>query len=238
MNSNLTDFWAKTTPDGMPGISVYNHMVNVGCVAQCIAETSQELLSRFYMRSSEIGALAALHDLGKISPGFQRKCIVWLQENDLVAIERNSCWDSSMEPDHGKVSHAAIQIFLTESGFDRTTANFISTVLGGHHGRLSRPNDRGYRPQKGIIEAYSGIDWALERKRNAQKVWDQFAEGDTNFSLSDDSSSLWWLAGLTSVADWIGSDERFFSPERAQKDKNVFPSHARHSIQLVYCRLF
>ena len=37
------------TPEGKPGISVYDHMINVGCVARCIAETMPELLERFQL---------------------------------------------------------------------------------------------------------------------------------------------------------------------------------------------
>lgn len=232
MNNNFANFWAKTTSNGMPGISVYDHMINVGCVAQCIAENSMELLAIFRLRSSEIGALAALHDIGKISPGFQRKCKVWLQENGLDTVERNGCWDSSMESDHGKVSHAAIQVFLSESGFDRNSAKFISTVLGGHHGRLSRPNDRGYRPDKGISETHSGIDWDLVRKNNAQRVWDRFAQEAIHISQTEDSPSLWWLAGLTSVADWIGSDERFFPQDRQARSENA-SLLARNALDII-----
>lgn len=211
----MTHFWAKTTPDGKPGISVYDHMANVGYVARCIAEASQELLERFHLQSSVVGALAALHDLGKISPGFQQKCEAWLEENGLVKVARNNCWDTAMEKDHGKVSHAAIQAFLAESGIDKKTAKFVSVVLGAHHGCLTLPNDRGYRPQqKGISENQSRIDWDAERKNYAQKIWEHFFESDTLFTLSDSSPALWWLAGLTSVADWIGSDEGFFPPER------------------------
>jgi CRISPR-associated endonuclease/helicase Cas3 len=77
----MTDFWAKTTAEDKPGISVYDHMVNVGCVARCIAELFPALLARFQIQPSMVGALAGLHDLGKISPGFQRKCKAWLEEN-------------------------------------------------------------------------------------------------------------------------------------------------------------
>ncbi len=77
----MTYFWAKTTYEGKPGISVYDHMVNVGSVAQCLAEMSPNLLRRFHIESSMVGALAALHDLGKISPGFQRKCEVCSRED-------------------------------------------------------------------------------------------------------------------------------------------------------------
>jgi len=204
----MTHFWAKTTAEGKPGISVYDHMVNVGCVARCIAETSPKILERFHLQSSVVGALAALHDLGKISPGFQRKCEAWLEENDLVTVARNGCWDTAMETDHGKVSHAAIQSYLVGSGIERKTAKYVSTVLGAHHGRLTPPNDRGYQPQKAISEGFSNIDWDTERMTNARMVWELFLESGIHFSLSDDSPSLWWLAGLTSVADWIGSDGR------------------------------
>ena len=203
-----------------PGISVYDHMVHVGCVARCIAETSPEILERFQLRLSVVGMLAALHDLGKISPGFQRKCKAWLEENGLTKIAKNGCWDTGMESDHGKVSHSAIQTFLMEKGIDRRTAKFVSTVLGAHHGRLTPPNDRGYQPEGAISETYSSIDWDAERKANAQKIWSRFAESSTSFTFSDTSPSLWWLAGLTSVADWIGSDERFFSSENNESPTN------------------
>ena len=58
------EFWAKTTQDGKPGISVFDHMIDVGCVARCIAESSPSLLERFNAQAAEIGMLASLHDLG------------------------------------------------------------------------------------------------------------------------------------------------------------------------------
>ncbi len=225
-------YWAKTTPEGKPGLSVYDHMVNVGCVARCIAETSPEILARFHLKASEVGALAALHDLGKISPGFQKKCETWLDENDLVKIARNGCWDTAMESDHGKVSHAAIQSFLVETGIDRETAKFASTILGAHHGRLTLPNDRGYRPQKAISDSASKIDWDSARRVNAQMVWHDFAVTSEPFEITDLSPSLWWLAGLTSVADWIGSDERFFPSEHRTVDEDV-AALARYALDTI-----
>jgi CRISPR-associated endonuclease/helicase Cas3 len=221
----MSYFWAKTTQDGNPGISVYDHMLNVGYVARCIAEIYPELLARLHLQPSVIGVLAALHDLGKISPGFQRKCKAWLEENGLATVARNGCWDTGMESDHGKVSHAAIQIFLMEAGIDRKTSKFVSAVLGAHHGRLTPPNDRGYRPPRLISDTAGKIDWNAERMTYAQDILDRFADRSISCALSGDSPALWWLAGLTSVADWIGSDERFFSPERrtAVEEENRDP---------------
>ncbi|MBI4793285.1 MAG: CRISPR-associated endonuclease Cas3'', partial [Deltaproteobacteria bacterium] len=206
-------FWAKTTIDGKPGISVYDHMLDVGCVARCLSEMSPEILARFHLLAMEVGSLVALHDIGKISPGFQRKCEVWLEENGLLKIARNGCWDNEMESDHGKVSHAAVQKFLARKGFAGRTAKFLSAVLGAHHGRLNPPNDRGYMPRRGIVETGSGIDWDAERLKNAEQIWEYFGGCKPGLELDDETPALWWLAGLTTVADWIGSNERFFSPE-------------------------
>ncbi len=223
----MSRFWAKTTHEGNPGITVYEHMVHVGSVAKCFAELSLDLPTRFRIKASEVGILAALHDIGKISPGFQCKCRRWLEENGLITIARNGCWDTGMESHHGKVSHSAIQTFLSDKGFNRKTAQFVSTVLGGHHGRLGSPNPRGYRPHKGILDQSSGIDWDGERTANAQLIWDRFGGCDTRLIMSKDSPSLWWLAGLTTVADWIGSNESFFSAEHLEDEQKVFDLAAK-----------
>src|ERR1035437_7441906 len=74
------DFWAKTLHDPIrgkvPGISVYEHCLNVGWVARAL----RNFLPPPVRALVPLGAipLSALHDLGKISPGFQRKCPGWL----------------------------------------------------------------------------------------------------------------------------------------------------------------
>ncbi|KAB2888799.1 MAG: CRISPR-associated helicase Cas3' [Desulfobulbaceae bacterium] len=229
----MSYFWAKTTPTGKPGISVYDHMVNVGCVAKCIAETVPGLLQRFNLSTNVVGSLAALHDLGKISPGFQRKCEAWLENNNLLIIARNGCWDTGTEPDHGKASHAAIQDFLVQQGSARSIAKYVAAALGAHHGRLKYlPNDRGIRPDKLIIDTHSGIDWNAERLQNAQRIWEYFQSEICIDALSGESPAIWWLAGLTSVADWIGSDERFFSPELGTENEDV-ATIARHALDTI-----
>ncbi len=171
-----------------------------------------------------VGALAALHDLGKISPGFQQKCEAWLEENGLANTARNWRWDSAMELDHGKVSHSAIQDFLVQKGISIEVAQYISTVLGAHHGKIKYlPNARGIRPPliRQITDNSSGIDWNGERQRCAQQLWDYFNVDNSSIAITDDSPAIWWLAGLTSIADWIGSDERFFPPERRTGEVDV-----------------
>ena len=119
------EFWAKTTLDQQPGISVSAHMVNVGYVARCLAEIAPQSLNRFQIGAAEAGALAGLHDLGKISPGFQQKCAAWLEANHLKEIATRWDWDTAMETDHGKVTHAAVQDFLVNNGTNSRTAKFL-----------------------------------------------------------------------------------------------------------------
>lgn len=230
------EFWAKTTQDSKPGISVYDHLINVGCVARCIAESSPVLLERFNAQAAEIGMLASLHDLGKISPGFQRKCDAWLEENNLTDIASRCFWQRDYESDHGKVSHSAIQDFLQQQGISRNIAIYLAAILGAHHGRLKfLPNPRGIRPPLNIkltSDSQSGIDWNVERQVCAKRVWDYFVPSGSMASLSEDSAVIWWLAGLTTVADWIGSDENYFSPALRDADEDV-PFMARHALDSI-----
>ncbi|MFZ5907179.1 MAG: CRISPR-associated helicase Cas3' [Nitrospirota bacterium] len=220
-------FWAKTTKDNKPGISVFEHMVNVGYVARCMAELAPALLKRFQLKAATVGALSALHDLGKISPGFQRKCEAWLDERGLLQIARNWVWDTSMESDHGKTTHATVQKYFNDIGLDRGTGKFLSAVLGGHHGKLSPPNDRGFKPKGQITENQSGIDWERERNNAADAIRSVFGVNMTGLAVEDSSPALWWLAGLTSVADWIGSDARYFSVEGGMKVSQIVETAKR-----------
>ena len=215
-------FWAKTTEDNKPGISVIEHLLNVGHVAELMAEISENILERFNLSSTEIGALAAMHDIGKISPGFQRKCEMWLKEYNLFEKAVNGRWDALMESNHGKISQHSIQEFLTEKQTSRAMAAYLSAVIGGHHGRLNLPNLHWPQPlqMNSIIENGSGIDWEQERKDAIKTIWNKFAVKTRLSEITDENPSLWWIAGLTSVADWIGSDERFFSAIKSSMPSN------------------
>ena len=74
-------FWAKTTPEGEPGISVRDHCLNVGCVAEALmAAVPKPVLA---LLPTGTVMLAALHDVGKITLGFQVKCPRWLEWDGL-----------------------------------------------------------------------------------------------------------------------------------------------------------
>jgi hypothetical protein len=72
MKSENPYFWAKTTEDGQPGISVRDHCLNVGCVAEALIlalpKPLQELLPPDAARTR-----ASTHDLRAVREGFRRR---------------------------------------------------------------------------------------------------------------------------------------------------------------------
>ena len=227
-------FWAKTTQSGMPGIAVFQHLVNVGFTALCIAEARPRLLQRFQLTSKLVGALAALHDLGKISPGFQRKCEQWLVQYGLLELDRNGRWDASMEKDHGKTTQAAVQDYLIQLKVPRKTSKFLAAALGAHHGHIkAMPSDLGIiQGLQMITEDKSGIEWHAARLSCAQDVWSIFDGKVSLPELTDKTPATWWLAGLTTVADWVGSDERFFPPDQ-QLDRKTSSNQAHQALSFI-----
>lgn len=231
MINSLEDlpFWAKTTKEGFPGISVFHHTLNVGHVAYFIAEQRQPFLVGFKLSTLQVAIMAALHDIGKISQGFQSKCPAWLVQNGLTKI--GTLWQH-LEGEHAKISQFTVQNLLLDTGkLERKSAFYWAVAVGAHHGRLYSPSERGgLEKAPGMSKDDNGQShplvcdaaWERERQRVAKQLIDHFGElPDTGIEM--DSPGLWWLAGLISVSDWIGSDIRNFpaeqnlEPEESQK---------------------
>ena len=180
--------WAKTTAEGKPGISVRDHCLNVGCVAEALLALVPHQLRRLIPPGA--ATLAALHDIGKVSPGFQSKSEAWLVQHALRDQALKQGW-RERESDHAKISQSTVQELLRTSQLHCWAA-----VVGAHHGRI-----KGERVQ--VRET-----WEQERVRLAAELIEEFGP------LPDrppGDAQTWFVAGLITVADWIGSDETHFS---------------------------
>ncbi len=205
------DCWAKTTEEGKPGISVRDHCLNVGCVAESFLSRMLPAV-RGLLPSAGASTLAALHDVGKVSPGFQAKCGEWLKQHNLS--NQGCAWIHNSESDHAKVSQYALQQRM-KSGMP----NLWAAVVGAHHGRI-----KGERIA-GITEADATM-WCRERMRLIEALEKQF---DKLPADRPSDAALWVMAGLIAVADWIGSDERYF-PGSVSWPMEERKQHARDTV--------
>lgn len=203
------DCWAKTKEDGNPGINVHNHCLNVGCVAEALLAFLPAQLLQLVPQGA--ASLAALHDVGKVSPGFQVKCQRWLEQLGLTDRALEESW-WARESDHAKISQFTVQQRLGESRLHPWAA-----AVGAHHGRI-----------KGERLPVQESCWEAERVRLAEQLIEEF--GQLPSELPSDAA-IWFEAGLITVADWIGSDERNFPqdalwamPERRKRARTALAS--------------
>ncbi len=199
----MSNFWAKTLPDGAPGISVLDHCLNVGAVCEKLTEAG--VLTG--VPSAFAVWLAACHDIGKISPGFQQKSRAWLNTQGFETEALKGTWRNS-ETDHSKVSQYTLQFLLQEKfNLERKDAALWAAASGMHHGA---PHFRGYWNEA----AGQPDEWDRHRRALADQLAHFFGSPLNPPLPNGTSERLFWTAGLISVADWIGSSEQWFSPER------------------------
>jgi len=201
------------------------HMLDVGMMAQVILSQAGATIRRLLLdplgceESKKIPWLAffvALHDLGKISPGFQFK-----RDDLIIGLLRQqfgySKWQARYpidtkekkdEPDHGRVLFKTLPQWLndnTQCGL--VNARGLARTLAAHHGSFPADSDAPCNVgEKG---------WHELRGQVADALLEVFGLEWRDFPLKVDrippASFFMALAGLTSVADWLGSDElRFY----------------------------
>jgi len=206
MNLDHVRFWAKTLPDGQPGISVRDHCLNVGCVADALLNLLPPAMRALLPRGA--ATLAALHDVGKISPGFQQKCPAWMALNKFPT--------QVAETDHAKVSQWFLQQWFCKDA--RKLKRWLMAV-GAHHGQSKGPWIKDARGGGIALNGPVGDpSWQETREKLAAGIVAFFGMSNREDLLPlgapPNDSVLAMFAGLIAVADWIGSDEWFFSPLR------------------------
>ena len=104
---------------------------------------------------------------------------------------------------HAEVSEAAIRTWGYSHGRDETWQSW-SQVAGVHHGK--RTQSAAQEP----CFPYGGQSWSAERSKLLEVLIEAFGPLPEK---SPTPESLWLAAGLTTVADWIGSNENWFPAE-------------------------
>ena len=201
----VTTLWAKS--DEGEGHSLLVHMLDVAAVCQVLLQREPEAVHQWLAEQLDlppgdavrfVAAVAGLHDIGKATPGFEQK---WLRGKDVLA-SLGFDFPRETETQHG-VSTQKILAGVLKPCMTQELANTLREVLGAHHGVFISPNTLGNaflggnkqwkEAQTALFEAYWKALSPMKPGRDKRLAFPVTA----------------WLAGLVSVADWIGSSESF-----------------------------
>jgi CRISPR-associated endonuclease/helicase Cas3 len=190
---------SRVLEDGrrVPGVDVYGHCVIVGEVAKALMRYYVPALrGRLFPEGSEL--VAAVHDVGKLEPGFQERihrAIEGYRPNSLPGLE-------GAGPGQEMGGHAAVSQFALHG-----CAPYVPEIAGMHHGYGSRTVPAG-------SEIFGDGAWKKLRARLIKKLRARFAASWPEIT-GDRQAAL--VAGLTCVADWIGSGPAFDGIERVEE---------------------
>lgn len=202
--------WAKSgDPLGHPLLA---HMLDVAAVAERMlarepsttlawAATSLQLPST---ASRAVAALVGLHDLGKALPGFQGKWPGGRAVDEKAGLPFNP---HLLPADrHDAASAKALVPLLSSRVGGKRRAMAFADAVAAHH---------GYVLQQGEIATAILREppaWPRAREAVFDAYWATVAPDMGDETRAPAPAALLWLAGLTSVADWIGSATEWFTP--------------------------
>lgn len=228
LEAQVLAFWGKTG-NGNAGQSnwkpLLHHMIDVAATALMIQQASPGRLNRdaaLLEVDPEALAwaralLAGLHDLGKIARAFQAKCPAHFPTAVLGELDAE---DSRRPVIHGAVTGQLLAFELPEflnsvlPGTTRADRWHVAFTVGGHHGRPLRidgETDRMPQFERKYILDPSAIPVA---RHACELMWRLLGQVVLKLPDPDDETWAvrvgWGLAGLTTLADWVGSDADFF----------------------------
>lgn len=228
---DLLVFWAKTPQDHgdpheddrPPWHPLLCHLLDVAAVAETLWDRVLGSGVRAWV-ARELGLdasaarqwttfLAGTHDVGKASPAF-----AFQDERAARRLEREGYRRPAIKPacPHGTISALTLRDVLpAEYGLSREMARTLADVVGGHHGVFP---DREELAE--VSQAATGSKrWSAAREELLRRVLALVGPSEGVPQRAGTPVSM-WLAGLISVADWIGSDQQYF-PLEAEDPETV-----------------
>ncbi len=226
--------WGKTGRDSYDFHPVIFHMLDVGHVAKALLQPPasprwRDVLARALGMPVEtllvwLPYFVALHDIGKISAAFQG-----MKSDQKIRLKAEGLtfkpWRRNLDMHHTQIGQAAAQYELDLSLPDDIEQTWID-VIGAHHGRFQAP--RGARNAQVRLQRSEPPHWK-ELRAKAAHILQQHFLGDALPALPETcniSTATMALTGFTILCDWLGSDERFFSP-RADLDLTSYTEESR-----------
>lgn len=171
---------------------------------------------------------AGLHDLGKVCPGFQLQLREANPSAHALVVRRLADaglpWRQVDWIAHGAVSDRALRDILPQRyGLAPELAKAVATGVGGHHGLF-----QSYTTVKNLKadDRVGSGPWDEARIHSATWLAEVIGLPSAPPATAMDHPTAMVLAGLVSVADWIGSSETFF--KHAATDARQIPTDDIH----------
>ena len=213
IDQSLRYIWAKTSRDvDNRWHPLILHMLDVAASADAILNREPESTRRrmaaiLGMTWNEaqpwILLLVACHDLGKACPGFQCK---W--PNVVASTELRLPRSPNTDINHAFVSQISLTDILQRLGWPQGSAELASDAVGCHHGE--RASEILLNDLSGDISAIGSGDWTQARQQIFEAVFAVLKPAGVPIKATFTGPDFMLLAGLTSFADWIGSNEDLF----------------------------
>lgn len=203
--------WAKSGEGHGHGLLA--HMLDAAAV--CEALLAREPRSSLDWAASQFGlpvesvgrwlaAIVGLHDFGKAIPGFQGK---W-PEGELADKACGLGFHSSLVEitDHACATAALLGKELSRlSEAEQEWVRHVLQAISAHH---------GYHFSRAEVErarlAGKGTGWNEARREILDAYWATLSPSGTPSQDALTTPAVNWLAGLTSVADWVASNPDWF----------------------------
>lgn len=211
MDSILLNIWAKTDDRGKGWHPLILHMIDVAASVDAILsrepESTRKRIAECFGMAWEnarpwLLVLSACHDLGKACPGFQCK---W---PEAPATGLQLLRSPNTRINHAFVSQIALTELLQEKRWPYDLADLAADAMGCHHG--SRATPRNLEQLSGDRSAIGSKDWSDARRKLFESLIGVFNPTSIPEKLDLSGPDFMLLAGLTSFADWIGSNEEWF----------------------------
>lgn len=207
---SVSTLWAKSgEPDGHP---LLLHMLDVAAVAETLLgrESDSTLAWAAFQFGFErpdtkrwLAALIGLHDFGKASSGFQAK---W-PEGQLACEQAGFRFfpDALARNRHDIATAALLREHLLALDIEFDWARDVVQAVSAHHGFnfLTKEVSDG----KPILE---GDEWRGARRVLFNLYWQTLVPQGLPTRDQLALPAVEWLAGLTSLCDWIGSNAEWF----------------------------
>ncbi|MFK4705593.1 CRISPR-associated endonuclease/helicase Cas3 [Roseateles asaccharophilus] len=234
LSNAVRSLWAKTSGDKQ-GHGLLTHMIDVAAVAEAMLmrepAASRQLAAKKLGLPERVAvrwvaALAGLHDFGKAISGFQAKWQSGRLADEAAGLLFNA--RRALNFDKHSLATAALLSPLLEkvTGASVFWCQHVVGAVSAHHGfhfTTAEVEDG--------VPVGEGPEWKAARSLMLEAFWATLAPQEVPESLECDLPIVNWLAGLTSAADWIASNPRWF-PLGERGHENLQDYH-RHAIELA-----